>query len=274
MNLDRLQERLAVAVSHDVELTSDQRKALEMLGVLSRASETLPALDEKISNATKQWQAAKERRMASATVVFPGVAQSPDDLVVIGPRRTEHGFRLLHRADGTLDFFGDQVATVAVPDTVYPNVTVQRTIADGEEFQGHAPRYYAFSPHRTIHWIPRVIWEALSDRHRERIDARRSAPRDLWKWSGGAEAFLPRERGRSIDGKVAQPSQEELTAATAKAISQCSDLVEGCGDVDLIRGWRANAGTAGDATPVLVGILDRRLAELGESVTAEPPEAA
>src|SRR5688572_907597 len=118
MNLDRLRESLEVAVANGVEVDADERKVRVLLGLLVRVAESGESRQARIAEAVQRSRFARERREAATTTTFHGSPSADDDLVVVGTRRSEHGFRLLHRADGTLEFFGDQTAVVVTPDRV------------------------------------------------------------------------------------------------------------------------------------------------------------
>lgn len=228
----------ALKKEHDrlvAEQDAEAKRATEWDGVLAELAE-IDAAEE----------AERQARIDAANITFPGVPQADDDVVVVGRRRSESGFWLTHKSDGTADFFYSHMPPIPV----------------GETNDGKTTRRYRFNEWRTIHYVPRAVWNLVPKFFQDRVDAS-WAPDDVWRWSGGVQNFLPFNRGRSIDGREGQPSEEELTAATAKAIEKCRDLVAGCVDVALLRTWRDNAGSAGEASGVLRAVIEKRLAALG-----------
>lgn len=270
VEFSKLREELNIAAASGAELTSDERKLREWFALVDRVEAGRDDRDRRVAVASAAANKAREERRASGCITFPGKPRADDDLVVLGRGRDEYDFRLLHRPDGTAEFFGDRAPVVVGSDNVH------RCVSDGDTLEGHTARFYMFREYRTVHYIPRDVYAALPRRHQDRIGARTSAPTDLWAWSGGPESRLPFERSQGSDGCIGQPTDEQINAATASAISSIRNLVDGCDHGDLLRHWHADVGGDAHVQHIVRKMIARRLETLGERVELEPttPEAA
>jgi hypothetical protein len=240
MNDDDLRQQLSVAEAHGVELDEDEREVLEQLRRRRRVEAGGESRRARIAEAAKRERAESERREQAATTTFLGTPPDGPHMVVIGR---------VHRDRGTLRLSERPNNTFAFHDIVSDH-------ARGEGV-------YRFAEHSTLHFVRRAIVDALPERIRDRIGFRSSVPDDLWKYvcnGAGIENFLPFNRG--TEGK---PSAEELSEATAKAIAGCREIVNGCSYRPALSTWLANSSSAGDAAPVLHGVIERRLQELDGS---------
>jgi hypothetical protein len=254
MNLERLLESLNIAAAQGVELDDDEREVLALLRLLRRVDDGNDARRKRIDDALAKAAEARSRRDAAAVVTFPRTPRAPDDLVVIGYVRPERStFCIDRREDGTLEF--------------------NAVVSDAATGKG----VYRFSPRRSVHYVPREIYDVIPERVRSGITFRDSVPRDLWKYVGGVENFLPFNRtinsSRGSDGRESQPTPEEREAATAAAIARCRELASGCASADVLAAWLEHSESAGEAAPVLRALLERRLQELGGSAPPAPDGA-
>lgn len=238
MDLDRMLERLNIATANGVELTAEETKVRDLLRMMRRVwdDRTLQARVDAALAAAAERRALREQ---SATVTFPSTPGADDDLVVFG------------------HVVGDR-ATMRFDRDVGGKLRFNALVWEGARGEG----VYRFSPHRLVHYVPRAVHDAIPDRIRSGIAFREALPSDIWRFVGGAAAFLP-VRPADLFGRPTTHTPEQQTTATAAAIAKCREYIDDVEQVELLRTWRDNAGSAGEASGVLTAMLEKRLAELG-----------
>lgn len=226
-------EELDRAVSLGIELPPALHKYHQQLLTEREARRAWPALLERIA-------AAEERRalaLAPVEIVFPGSPTSPDDRCHLGgmpvPEHMREATFIVR--NGKLEFTGARI------------LTVQESRLE--------KRRYRFHPNRTVHFIPADVYEAWP-RH-ERPEAG-TLPDDLLAWLGRGGGFMKLARLQDLPpgAPTSVVDYEEMLRAARR-------IVDGTTSGDILRTWRDNASSAGEASGVLRAMLDKRLTELG-----------